>query len=220
MGPTDNLVRSFASNSALGKYLRVALSAGYLVVAGATTLELGVMDANSFATDTTAPVRLRNAPGTRIFVASEAITAGNDVYAAASGKVAATGLLKLGTALTTTTANNDYIEVLPAEHKQLLSVAAVAAAGSAQGDAGALTGEINVVSAADATKGVILPTAVAGMVIYVKNNVNAVLKVYPATGGAINAIAANGALSQAALTNAIYIATSATQWFSLPLLPS
>ena len=41
---------------------------------------------------------------------------------------------------------------------------AVAAAGSAQNDAAELTGVVNVVSAADGTKGVILPAAAAGLV--------------------------------------------------------
>jgi len=96
----------------------------------------------------------------------------------------------------------------------------VAAAGSAQGDAAAMSADFVLVTGADATKGVILPTPVAGRVLMLKNNTNAVLKVYPATGGAINAIAANGAMSLAALVGAVFVASSTTQWFTIPLLPS
>ena len=101
-----------------------------------------------------------------------------------------------------------------------LPVATVAAAGSTQGDAAALAEGINVVSAADGTKGVILPTAVAGMVLIVKNTAAGALKIYPATGGAINAVAANGAYSITNLTSSLLVASSTTQWYSVPLVAS
>ena len=101
-----------------------------------------------------------------------------------------------------------------------LPVATVAAAGSTQGDAAALAEGFNVVSAADGTKGVILPTAVAGMVIIVKNTAAGALKIYPATGGAINAVAANGAYSITNLTSSLLVASSTTQWYSVPLVAS
>ena len=101
-----------------------------------------------------------------------------------------------------------------------IPVAAVAAAGSTQGDAAALAEGINVVSAADGTKGVILPTAVAGMVIIVKNTAAGALKIYPATGGAVNAVAANGAYSITNLTSSLLVASSTTQWYSVPLVAS
>jgi uncharacterized membrane protein len=101
-----------------------------------------------------------------------------------------------------------------------LPVAAVAAAGSTQGNAAALAEGINVVSAADGTKGVILPTAVAGMVIIVKNTAAGALNIYPATGGAINAVAANGAYSITNLTSSLLVASSTTQWYSVPLVAS
>lgn len=96
----------------------------------------------------------------------------------------------------------------------------VAAAGSAQGDATSMSADFVVVTGADATKGVILPTPVAGRVLMLKNNAAAVLKVYPATGGAINALSANAAISLASLVGAVFVASSATQWFTIPLLPS
>ncbi|HOJ76443.1 MAG TPA: hypothetical protein PLQ89_21690 [Phycisphaerae bacterium] len=104
---------------------------------------------------------------------------------------------------------------------QLVSVASVAAAGADQAGAAALTADINVVTAADDAKGVKLPVAVPGMRIVIKNTVaNKILKIYPATGGAINALAANASLNIAAATSCMLVATSATQWYSLPLLPS
>ena len=101
-----------------------------------------------------------------------------------------------------------------------LPVAAVAAAGNNQGTAAALSEGLNVVSAADGTKGVRLPTAVAGMVVIVKNTVAAALKIYPASGAAINAVAANGSYDITNLTSTMLVASSATQWYSVPLVAS
>jgi hypothetical protein len=98
--------------------------------------------------------------------------------------------------------------------------AAVAAAGNAQANATALTGDVNIVSAGDGTKGVKLRAVLKSTPVFIKNNENAVLKVYPASGGAINAIAADGAISMAALTSAVFIQSAVGQWYTIPLLPS
>lgn len=45
-------------------------------------------------------------------------------------------------------------------------------------------------------------------------------KVYPASGGQINAVGADTAMSLAANVSAVFMASSATQWWTLPLLPS
>ena len=99
--------------------------------------------------------------------------------------------------------------------------ATVAAAGTNVGTAGALATGFNSVTAADGTKGVVLPTApAAGTVVRVKNTANAVLKVYPDAAATINAIAANAAISMAAYTSADFTADSTTQWYTTPLVPS
>ncbi len=95
---------------AIAQFLRVK-TPGALAVAGAADVEIGTMELPALAAGD-ATVRYRTAAGTCKMVASEAITAGADVFAAASGKVAASGGLKIGTALDAATANNDVIEVL------------------------------------------------------------------------------------------------------------
>lgn len=102
----------------------------------------------------------------------------------------------------------------------LLPPSTVAATGSVQTDAAALGTGVNLVTGADATKGVILPTGANGKFILVKNNTNAVLKVYPKTGGIINALSANAALSMAALTSAVFFTVDGLNWVTIPLLPS
>jgi sugar lactone lactonase YvrE len=94
--------------------------------------------------------------------------------------------------------------------------AAVSAAGTTQGTATALVSNINnvtVVTAAAA--GVRLPTAVAGMRILIRNSDSAdTLNIYPATGGTINALAANAAFTLAAGATTELMATTATQWYT------
>jgi len=103
-----------------------------------------------------------------------------------------------------------------------IPTATVAATGTNQGTAAAVTEGFTLVTAADDTVGVILPSAVAGMQCIIKSSVsNKILKVYPNTSDAINALSANAAISLASgPTIAHFIAYDATTWYTLPLLPS
>lgn len=102
----------------------------------------------------------------------------------------------------------------------VIESATVAAAGSTQADATQLDTGFTLVTAADGTKGVLLPVAAAGKQVVIKNGAAAILKVWPATGDAINAIAANGSLSMPSLTSATFTAYDATTWYTTPLVPS
>jgi hypothetical protein len=216
--------------TAVGQYLRVLVASGGTAVAlaGADDIEFGTTAQNATTLDTLVPVVPRTVEGTKKFVASGAITQYAEVFAAASGKISATGNgRKIGYAIEPAAANGDVIEVLPVEDakKTCFTPQTVAAAGSVQGDAGLITANAPstvLVTGADATKGVILPAAFPGAVHLVKNrdSDNAILKVYPATGGAINALAANGAISMAAKTSAVFMSIDGTNWVTIPLLPS
>lgn len=98
------------------------------------------------------------------------------------------------------------------------SVATIAAAGSTQADATALTGAINKVTAADGTKGAILPACTDDSRlttrVVVWNSAAAVLKVYPNTGGTVNGGSANAATSLAANTVAEFILFDADTWIA------
>lgn len=97
----------------------------------------------------------------------------------------------------------------------------VAAAGSGQSDAAALSEGLSVVTGANGTVGVKLPTAVAGAIVLIKGTTSGVLKVYPASGGTINALSQDAAMSLASgVIPAIFVAISATQWYTFPLVPS
>jgi hypothetical protein len=91
----------------------------------------------------------------------------------------------------------------------ILTSAAVAAAGSAQGDAATLTGVVNIVSAADGTKGVIVPVSASTMYVYNTHATNG-LKIYPPTGGDFNDGSANAAITIEGKTLAIIVNTDGT----------
>jgi hypothetical protein len=95
------------------------------------------------------------------------------------------------------------------------------AAGSTNVDAGAAGNNIVLCTTADGTKGLILPVMAVSQEITVINNSASILKIYPFAGAKINALTATtGALSVAANCPVTFICTSATQIFSMPLLPS
>jgi hypothetical protein len=97
------------------------------------------------------------------------------------------------------------------------TVDSVAAAGSAQGDAGALTADaVNIVTAGDGTKGVVLPTAVAGSFVLVYHSVaTQPLPVYPASGDDINDGTTNVAVDLEGKTFGLFVAVDDTTWAAM-----
>ena len=108
-----NSTPTFPSNSALGRAIRVKMSAGYLVAASGTEDELGTLADTVLSTDTVAAVITINESGVKQFVASGAVTQYATVYAAASGKVSSTpGTLRRGIALEAASGDGAIIPVL------------------------------------------------------------------------------------------------------------
>jgi predicted RecA/RadA family phage recombinase len=101
-----------------------------------------------------------------------------------------------------------------------MPVATVAAVGSAQGDAAAVTTGFTKVTAADATKAIVLPAATGGQICYIANVVAQTLPIFPASGDSINEIAADSAYTMAASVSLILVSFDATEWYSFPLLGS
>lgn len=95
-------------------------------------------------------------------------------------------------------------------------VGTVAAAGSAQGDAAALTNAVTYVTAADGTKGVVLPAAAAGTLRLVYNtHATNGLKVYPASGDDVNDGTGDAAVTIEGKTLAIFLALDASTWAAI-----
>ena len=95
------------------------------------------------------------------------------------------------------------------------TTAAISAAGTTQGGATALTTSYNVVTTAAVNSGVVLMTATAGLRVVVVNQGANTLKVYPASGAAIDGAGANTAVLIGVGSSATYEAVSATQWYTV-----
>jgi len=127
-----------------------------------------------------------------------------------------------GVAAEATGSGDDYAIVdLNKPTSGILGVTAVTAIGTNAATAAALGQGFNVVTGGDGTKGVILPVAKPGMRVELKGVTAGVLKVWPQTGATINGLSESAAISLASgLIPATFIASSATQWYTMPLLPS
>lgn len=101
-----------------------------------------------------------------------------------------------------------------------IPTATVAAAGADQAGATAVTTGFTLVTGADDSKGVRLPTAAAGNVCIIRNSAAADLKIYPATSDAINAETANANITIVDNTSTMLVAYDATTWYTLPLVAS
>lgn len=95
--------------------VKVGSDADHIAVAGAADIPLGPCIDEPSAAEEVASVRLLGAvKGTVLMVASEAMaTTQVEVYAAASGKVALNGVVKVGRLRSTASADGDLIEVEP-----------------------------------------------------------------------------------------------------------
>lgn len=117
---TNNGIKAFTvGTGGVTAHSLVKMSSGKAVLNTATATDdpIGVALYKESA-DGVVAVRLINCPGTVEMIASGAISAGADVYAAADGEIqalpeAAATYRKVGLAVEAATADGDIIEVLP-----------------------------------------------------------------------------------------------------------
>lgn len=96
------------------------------------------------------------------------------------------------------------------------SVATLAAAGNAQGNAAAIVNQITFVTASDGTKGVVLPAVTAGAIYIVYDTVaTSGVKVYPASGDDINDGTADVAVHIEGKTMAIFVGLDTSTWAAI-----
>jgi hypothetical protein len=141
---------------------------------------------------------------------ANALIAGT-VYTASQPNITSTGTL---TSVTSSGNIQGSNVIATAYHIRSIGVG-ISAAGTTQGTATALTKEINVVNAVASGSGVILPDAVAGMVLIINNTSANTLAVYPTSGGIINSGLTNAAYSHVSGASLQYYATSSAQWYTV-----
>jgi hypothetical protein len=89
----------------------------------------------------------------------------------------------------------------------------VAAAGTEQGNAVALTKAVNIVTSATTNQGVKLPTAAQGVTITIVNTTNVTIKVYPNTSDVIDGGTVNVAVNLAPYSSVRLVAQDGIDWF-------
>lgn len=113
-------------------------------------------------------------------------------------------------------ATREYTKTVTQDKPPVLAVGTVAADGSDETDAAAVPDyPVVIVTAADGTKGVILPASGAGTVIELYSSAATNdLKVYPPAGGDINDGSANAAIILAARTPARLVCLDGVTWMA------
>jgi hypothetical protein len=137
--------------------------------------------------------------------AGSATTAGT-VTTPAQGNITSVGTL---TSLSTGNVTNSGYFI------RSVATGIVAAGTGSQAVSTGLTKEINVVSTVPGASGVRLPAATAGMMLTIINTTATSLLVFPASGAAINTLAANGFFTHTGGATLQYVAVSATQWYTV-----
>jgi len=213
-----------ATAVAIEANVRVVLgSGGTISVAGATDLDIGVTQ-EYIAASGYGTVKLWSAPGTFLVQAGGPVTRGAQLYAVAAGEVDDSGTYKARlVALEAATAQGDVIEVAKIEDATYARGAyastdcgTIAAAGSDQSGATAITNVVTSVTASDGAKGVVLPAAAAGLEREVYNSVASQgLLIYPNTSDTINGGSANAAITIAGKSHARFVAYDATNWLAI-----
>ena len=93
--------------------------------------------------------------------------------------------------------------------------ASVAAAGTDQGTATALTKTVNIVTSATTNQGVKLPTAAAGVSVTIINTTAVTIKVYPSTSDVIDEGTVNVAVNLAAYSSVQLVAQDTQDWYRI-----
>ncbi len=133
----DRLTMTFTADTEAYRRVYLDTATNKLTKCGVTDKGIGTAaHAVDISEDDEGTVLLDNGPGTQIMIASGAITKGADVYAAADGKVAASGSVYVGQARTTCV-DGDEVEVLPKPFEQgvkpfVIPMAALRATGTLQ----------------------------------------------------------------------------------------
>jgi hypothetical protein len=91
---------------------KLGTDAAHVAVSGASDVPWGTIDDEAGEAEAPVAVQLLGKGSSKRMVASAAINAGVAVYAAASGKVAATGSVVVGISLSAATTDGDIIEVV------------------------------------------------------------------------------------------------------------
>jgi hypothetical protein len=208
-GNGSGLTALNASNISTGTLAQSRLANATLTL-GNTTLTLG---------NTTTTVAGLTSVTSTTFVGALSGAATSATSATTAGTVttnAQPNITSVGTLTSiTSTGNVEGANVIATAYHIRSVGTGITAAGTTQGAGTVLSKEINIVSTvASGANAVVLPTAVAGMIVSVTNTTANAMLVFPASGGQINSLGPNISFSQST-TTIQFIAPSSTQWYTV-----
>jgi len=206
--------KTLLTNAAIAEYLLMKFSAGVWALCGLGERPMASNHGGYAASGAYATGLLNNVPGSRKGVAAGTITAGDILYAAASGKI--TGAVNgrpIGIALEDAVANDVFEYVMDLNINPITDIGSLAAAGTDNTNGGTIVAAFSTVSAADGTKGVVLPPATAAAECWVYNeHATNGLKVFPAGTNDINDGSAAAAVTIEGKTLAHLKALDTSTW--------
>ncbi len=194
--------KSFPAGAALLPNRRVKLAAGVLQYAGASDTSIATLEAATFADAnyasgyTNGTVRLVTAPGTRKFVALDAITSGDPGYAAANGKIAATGTVVECRVFEASATDGDVVEGMSITNTDVSTSIAGTNAATFVADADATTAKVAIGTGAgtgDFIAKIVAPTLGGNITL-----------VTPAASGTLASLAGTETLSNKTLAGPAY----------------
>jgi hypothetical protein len=201
---------SARAEAAIDRYALVRFGTTGMVEAGSANGDVVGVAEDDYAIGDAVAFTPINRIGMHICIASKALAIGDIAYQAANGKISDTGSVEVGVCWSATGSDGDYVSVVPTTASNSLAGLLLDV------DTALLTGTVNIVTGADATKGVILPTAAAGIVVLAYNtDATAGLKIYPATGDDINDGTVNVAIVTEGKTLAYFVALDTATWSAI-----
>lgn len=222
--PDGAAMETLVFDTEMAPFLRVKIDAsGEAAQCEESDKSLGVTWQGQSA-DARESVRLHHNAGTQVMTASEAISIGDTVYAAADGKVAATGSIVEGVAVTAATADGDLIAVVPQMGVGVGGPVVVARTATADGLTTGTIADGNLfqyvaVTSANAAHIVVLPTPTPGTMILMGVGANGfeLRSNDPATVGISGGTGAGVESAIPAQTLVLIVCISGTQWLGFDL---
>lgn len=139
-------------------------------------------------------------------------TAGTGAFQASSS-----GATFVGYAVAAAASGDQFVYFVKGQVAKRYPTATVAVGGTAQANANAVTEGFTVVTGADNTAAVVLPSAVRGAVVILKSTTSGkTLQVFPAASDKINGAAANAVYNMANLSQRVFVAYDETDWYTAP----
>jgi hypothetical protein len=131
--------------------------------------------------------------------------------------LSSSGATFVGYAVAAAASGDQFVYFVKAQVGKRYATATVVVGGTAQANANAVAEGFTLVTGANNSAAVVLPSAVAGAVVIIKSGTSgSTLQVFPAASDKINGAAANAVYNMANLSQRTFVALSDVDWYTAP----